>query len=95
MINAGIKILISPSGAEEWDGKSELSHHQLREVEIEDLLPKEKIEVDLEAIGAMLRGKPILITCNKNRLTSKHSPNSLQINLYLLFWKKIFYFYFS
>lgn len=62
LIKAGIKILISPSGAEEWDGKSELSHHQLREVEIEDLLPREKIEVDLEAIGAMLRGKPILIT---------------------------------
>ena len=62
LIKAGIKILISPPGVEEWDGKSELSHHQLREVEIEDLLPREKIEVDLEAIGAMLRGKPILIT---------------------------------
>lgn len=62
LIKAGIKILISPPGVEEWDGKSELSHHQLREVEIEDLLPREKIEVDLEAIGAMLRGRPILIT---------------------------------
>ena len=62
LIKAGIKILISPPGVEEWDGKSELSHHQLREVEIEDLLPREKIDVDLEAIGTMLRGKPILIT---------------------------------
>lgn len=62
IIKAGIKILISPSGAEEWDGKSELSHHQLREVEIEDLLPRKKIEVDMESIGRMLAGKRILIT---------------------------------
>lgn len=62
LIKAGIKILISPPGVEEWDGKSELSHHQLREVQIEDLLPREKIEVDMEAIGDMLRDKPILIT---------------------------------
>jgi len=61
LIKAKIKILMMPS-AEEWDGKSDLSHHQLREVEIEDLLPREKIEVDMVAIGAMLRGKRILIT---------------------------------
>lgn len=48
--------------SEEWDGKSDLSHNQLKEVEIEDLLPREKIEVDMVAIGSMLRGKRILIT---------------------------------
>ncbi len=62
LIAAHIKILIAPAEAEEWDGKSELTHQQLREVEIEDLLPREKIEVDLEAIGEMLSGKCILIT---------------------------------
>ena len=62
LIKAGIKILITPFEAEEWDGKSELTHHQLREVEIEDLLPREKIEVDMNAIGTMLQGKRILIT---------------------------------
>ena len=61
LINADIKIFMM-SDAEEWDGKSDLSHHQLREVEIEDLLPREKIEVDLVAIGSMLRDKRILIT---------------------------------
>lgn len=50
------------SGAEQWDGKTELRHSQLREVEIEDLLPREKITVDLQAIGEMLKGKRILIT---------------------------------
>lgn len=56
-----IKIMMLPP-AEEWDGKSDLSHHRLREVDIEDLLPREKIEVDMDAIGGMLTGKCILIT---------------------------------
>lgn len=62
LINAGIKILITPAGAEEWDGKSDISYQQLREVEIEDLLPRDKIDVDMEAIGKMLAGRRILIT---------------------------------
>ena len=62
LIREGIKILLPPSGAEEWDGKSDLSHRQLHEVEIEDLLPRDKIEVDMEAIGEMLTGRRILIT---------------------------------
>lgn len=61
LIDAGIKIRMMPQ-SEEWDGHSDLSHHQLHEVEIEDLLPREKIEVDLIAIGNMLRDKSILIT---------------------------------
>lgn len=61
LIKAGIKIHMIPA-AQEWDGKSDLSHNQLREVEIEDLLPRDKIEVDMEAIGKLLTGKNILIT---------------------------------
>lgn len=59
---ANIKIMILPVEAEEWDGKSELTHQQLREVEIEDLLPRDKIEVDMDAIGSMLTGRRVLIT---------------------------------
>ncbi|MBR6628886.1 MAG: polysaccharide biosynthesis protein [Bacteroidaceae bacterium] len=61
LLSAGIKIMMMPS-AEEWDGSSELTHRNLREVDIEDLLPREKIEVDMDAIGAQLRGQVILIT---------------------------------
>ena len=60
-LTAGIKIMMMPA-AEEWDGSSELTHRSLREVDIEDLLPREKIEVDMDAIGAQLRGQVILIT---------------------------------
>ena len=57
----GIKIMMMPE-AEDWDGKSELSHEQLHEVDIEDLLPRDKIDIDKEQVGAMLRGKSIMIT---------------------------------
>ena len=62
LIAANIKIMMYPVGAEEWDGKRELTHQQLREVEIEDLLPRDKIEVNMEVIGAMLTGKRVLVT---------------------------------
>jgi len=32
----------------EWDGKSDLNMTMLKEVEIEDLLPREKIEIDMD-----------------------------------------------
>ena len=52
----GIRIFMIPT-AQEWDGKSDVTHAQLREVEIEDLLPREKIEVDMETIGKQLNKK--------------------------------------
>jgi putative epimerase/dehydratase wbiI len=61
-ISAGITIMMMNNG-EEWDGKEENHTHQnLRPVDIEDLLPREKIEVDMNAIGKLLTGKRILIT---------------------------------
>ena len=61
-LSAGIKVMMMPQ-AEEWDGReSTLSHSRLHEVAIEDLLPREKIEVDMDDIGALLTGKRILIT---------------------------------
>ena len=48
--------------AELWTPEKGMKQEQLHEVEIEDLLPRDKIEVDLDAIGALLQGKRILIT---------------------------------
>ena len=61
LIEAQIHIHMMPPTVE-WDGKSVLRHEALREVEVEDLLPREKIEVDMERIGKVLDGKRILIT---------------------------------
>ena len=61
LVTAGIKIHMT-SGIQEWDGESDLNHTQLKEVEIEDLLPREKIEIDLDSVKRLLAGKVILIT---------------------------------
>lgn len=57
----GINIMMMPK-ALSWDGKSNLRHQMMREVDIEDLLPRDKIEVDMNAIGKLLCGRTILIT---------------------------------
>ena len=57
----GIKIMMMPK-AQSWDGKSNLRHQMMHEVDIEDLLPRDKIEVDMNAIGKLLSGRTILIT---------------------------------
>ena len=61
ILKAGIHIYMMPQ-AQEWDGKSPITHNQLKEVDIEDLLPREKIDVDMDAVGALLKDKTILIT---------------------------------
>ena len=61
LLEAGIKIMMFPS-AQEWDAKEDFKSERLTEVRVEDLLPREKIEVDMESIGDLLRGKRILIT---------------------------------
>ena len=61
LTDAGIQIMVMPQ-AEEWDGKSPLSHERMRDIEIEDLLPRDKIDVDMDGIGQNLRRKRILIT---------------------------------
>ena len=61
LVENDIKIFIV-AGAQEWDGKGDFSHSQIKEVDIEDLLPREKIEVDMQAVGNLLTGKRILIT---------------------------------
>ena len=61
LIEENIHIHMMPQTIE-WDGKSELNAVMLKEVEIEDLLPREKIEIDMDKVGSMLTDKCILIT---------------------------------
>ena len=79
LLNAGVKIMMMPP-AEEWDGQSDLSYLQLHEVDIEELLPREKIEVDMGAIGNMLRGKRILITGAAGSIGSELSRQAAKFN---------------
>ncbi len=61
LVSAGIRIHMMPPSIE-WDGKSDLDYANLKEVDIEDLLPRDKIEIDMDKVGGLLQDKKILIT---------------------------------
>lgn len=61
LIDAGITIKIF-SDSLVWDGKSNLDQTQLKDVDVEDLLPRDKIDIDLKAVESQLKEKVILIT---------------------------------
>lgn len=83
IIEAGISIFVMNS-ATEWDGKSDISATQLKEIDIEDLLPRDEIQIDMDAVGTLLRGKSIMITGSAGsigfeivRQVAKFSPEKL------------------
>lgn len=62
LIERGIKIYIAQN-AEEWKKNQDPQGKVgLRDVKIEDLLPHEEIQVDMDSVGALLSGKKVLIT---------------------------------
>lgn len=61
IVASGVKILVVPN-AVEWDGKSDLNISELRPLNVEDLLPRDKIEVDMHAAANLVAGHTILIT---------------------------------
>ena len=71
LINAGVKIYMMEN-AKEWDAKSDtLNPAQLTEVSVEDLLPREEIEVDMKSVGEQLTGRRILITGSAGSIGSE------------------------
>ena len=71
LIELGVKIYIAQN-AEEWNvHQSEKEKVQLREVKIEDLLSRDEIQVDMESVGALLRGKKVVITGSAGSIGSE------------------------
>ena len=75
----GIRIYMPTT--QEWNADQQ---QQLKEVSIEDLLPRDEISIDMESVGAMLHGKRILITGSAGSIGSemvrqiaKYSPSEL------------------
>ncbi len=69
LLEAGITLYTSDL-TQEWDGTDEPKVH-LREVQIEDLLPRDEIQVDLNAVGDLLSGRNILITGSAGSIGSE------------------------
>ena len=61
LINAGIHIYLTQE-AQEWDKVIGGASPQLKEVSIEDLLPRQEIVIDMKSVGEQLAGKCIMIT---------------------------------
>lgn len=71
LIEAGVKIYIAQN-IEEWiKQKNPNKAVKMREIEIEDLLPRDEIEVNMEKVGALLRGKKVLITGSAGSIGSE------------------------
>lgn len=79
LLAEGIHIYMPTT--QEWNRNEQ---QQLKEVSIEDLLPRDEISIDMESVGAMLYGKRILITGSAGSIGSemvrqiaKYSPSEL------------------
>lgn len=70
LINMGIRIYMA-SGAQEWHEGDDVKPTQMKEIKIEDLLPRAEIKVDLQAIGALLRDKSVMITGSAGSIGSE------------------------
>ena len=71
LLNNGIKIYFAslPKG---WDGKSSTAQNvQLHEVKIEDLLPRDEIQIDMTAIASSLENRRIMITGSAGSIGSE------------------------
>lgn len=66
LLSADIKIYIPTT--KEWNVNEV---QQLKEVSIEDLLPRDEISIDMESVGMMLRGKRIMITGSAGSIGSE------------------------
>ncbi|MBR4755573.1 MAG: polysaccharide biosynthesis protein, partial [Bacteroidales bacterium] len=70
ILSSGAKIFFSQA-AVEWDKDSLLGSASIREVKIEDLLPRDEIQVDLDSVASDLKGKKILITGSAGSIGSE------------------------
>lgn len=76
LIKSGVKIFIAQH-AKETNMKNgdltdeDFANMQLKEVQVEDLLPRSEIRVDMESVGALLHGKKVLITGSAGSIGSE------------------------
>lgn len=70
LIEAGVKIYMAAE-TKEWSQDSDFGDMQLKEISIEDLLPRNAIEVDMQKVGEMLTGKKILLTGSAGSIGSE------------------------
>ena len=76
IISAGSKILMAQNATEFVSGEMEMTQEefgqlQLREVSVEELLPRDEIRVDLKSVEELLKGQRVLITGSAGSIGSE------------------------
>ena len=76
LIKAGVKIFMVHPAKEASIMNGELTDEdfagmQLKEVSVEDLLPRSEIKVDMDSVGQMLTGKSVMITGSAGSIGSE------------------------
>lgn len=76
LIKSGVKIFMAHQAKEASLKNGELTDEdfagmQLKEVSVEDLLPRQEIKVDMDSVGEMLAGKRVLITGSAGSIGSE------------------------
>ena len=76
LIGRGIKIFMAQNAVElekmnDETGDADFSEIQLKEVSVEDLLPREEIKVDMKSVSELLQGCRILITGSAGSIGSE------------------------
>ena len=70
LLSLGVQIFMS-SAEKEWTQNDDYTKVQLKEISIEDLLPRDQINVDMDSIGNLLRNKKIMITGSAGSIGSE------------------------
>ncbi len=70
LLSLGVQIFMS-SAEKEWTQNEDYTKVQLKEISIEDLLPRDQINVDMDSIGNLLRNKKIMITGSAGSIGSE------------------------
>ena len=70
LLEAGVHIYMS-SDVREWRPKDDFSNVHLKEISVEDLLPRQQIQVNMVEIGKMLFGKKVMITGDAGSIGSE------------------------
>ena len=82
MLKEGVKIFLAPEVSDDWDATNR--KQVVKEVQIEDLLGRDPIKINLQEIAAHLEGKRVLITGAAGSIGSEIMRQVAKFNPYQL-----------
>ena len=82
MLREGVKIFLAPEVSDDWDPSAK--KQMVKEVQIEDLLGRDPIKINMQEIAAHLEGKRVLITGAAGSIGSEIMRQVAMFNPYQL-----------